>query len=115
MRCQGLYNRARRTGKEDSTTWAREPFWLLEVANPLNIIQGQVENGDLNEAGEGGSDDLRHKHGSWRYLHIMSKLQISDEVQCLGPRISLEMLQSWSGIILHSDVSKCFETSQTLA
>jgi hypothetical protein len=55
-------------------------FVLLVIfADIGDMFESQVQNKDLNEAGEGCGDDLSHEHGARGYLHVVTELEIRDE------------------------------------
>lgn len=56
------------TGKEDSSTWAREMLSLLRCADIFDVGERKVEHCDLDEAGESCGDNLGHEHRSGRNL-----------------------------------------------
>lgn len=74
------------TSKKHPAAWACEVIRLLRVANIINVVQCQVQNNDLNEAGECRCHNLSHEHCAGRDLHVVAEFQIRDECQCLGPR-----------------------------
>lgn len=73
------------TREEDASTWACEAIALSNVADIVNVREGKVEHSDLDKARHGGGDDLGHEHGTRRHLHIVAKLEISNEAKCLRP------------------------------
>jgi len=44
--------------------------YLVGGADFGNAVEGEVEDADLDEAGEGGGDDLGHKHCAWGDLYL---------------------------------------------
>ena len=45
-------------------------------ADAVDVAKGKVEDGDLDEAGEGGGDDLSQEHCSWGYFHVVSEFEV---------------------------------------
>jgi len=84
------------TCKEYSATRTSEPLGLFERTYPVDTGKGAVENHDLNEARECRGDNLSEEHGSRRYLHVMAKFEVRDEVEGLR----------------HGDVAKSFEADK---
>ena len=75
--------RHRRTREKDLATGTREMLWLSRRADTLDVVESKVQDNDLDEAGEGCGNHLRHEHGPRRNLHIVAKLQIRHEAECL--------------------------------
>jgi hypothetical protein len=73
------------TGEEHTAARAREVIFLMILADIWNVPQREIEYGDLDKAGEGGSHDLRHEHCPRWNLHIVAVFQIRYEAQRLRP------------------------------
>lgn len=73
------------TRVKDSSSWTRKVVFLLVIAHILNAIQGHVENKDLDDARVRRGNNLGEEHGPGRDLHVMPKLEIRDEIECLRP------------------------------
>jgi hypothetical protein len=71
--------RSKLTREKDLTTRAGEMFGLMRLAHILDVVQSKVENYNLDEAREGCGNNLGHEHRSRRNLHVVSKLQVTDE------------------------------------
>lgn len=64
------------TGEEDVSSGTGEFVLLVVFADVGDGLQGQVEDENLDEAGEGSCDDLGHEHGAWRDLHVVAEFEI---------------------------------------
>ena len=49
---------------------------LVVFADIGDVLERQIQDKDLNEAGEGCGDDLSHEHGARRDLHVMAEFEI---------------------------------------
>lgn len=74
------------TREEDATSRTCKVINLVVLTDIRDIIQRQIQNNDLNEAGECCGDNLRQEHCSRRDLHVVSELQIRDKAKRLRPR-----------------------------
>lgn len=100
------------TCEEDSAPGAREVVRLMKFADIGNSCQSHVENNDLNETGECGSDYLSHEHRPGRDFHIVTKFEVRHEVQRLRPGTSQLLILKYYIILeadLHRNETKCFE------
>lgn len=57
---------------------------LVTFTDVFDVVQGKVEDGDLDEAGKGGGDDLGHEHGARGDLHVVAELEVADKGEGLG-------------------------------
>lgn len=73
------------TRVKDPSAWACKVVGLLVVANAFNVVEGQVEDQDLDDARVGRCDDLGHEHGPGGYFHVVAEFEIRYEIECLGP------------------------------
>ena len=50
----------------------------------MNVREHPGLNTELNGASDDGGDDLGPEHGSWRYLHVVAKLEVGRERERLS-------------------------------
>ena len=68
---------------EDFRRRADEPILLPGSANILNVCEDPALNADSDKARDCGGDDLSEEHDSGWDLHVMTKFQVSREVEGL--------------------------------
>lgn len=73
------------TGEEHAALGTCEALGLRLLADAVDVVQREVQHGDLDETRERRGDDLAHEHGPGRYLHVMAEFEIFDEAESLGP------------------------------
>ena len=71
-----LEKRSMLTGEEDMASRAGELVFLVVLTHVRDMLEGQIENKDLDEAGESRGHNLGHEHSARRNLHIVTKLEI---------------------------------------
>lgn len=71
-------------GEEDAAAGAGEVVGLVGLADVGDVGEGEVEDDDLDEAGEGCGDYLGEEHGPGRDFHVMAEFEVAHEGQCLG-------------------------------
>lgn len=71
------------TGEEDSSTWTSKMLSLMRRAYIFDIGEREVENRNLDEAGEGCSHNLGHEHCSgWDLVWLV-------DISCATSQIGL--------------------------
>jgi len=69
---------------EDLSTWARVSVGLIISTDILNAAESPVVNGDLDNGGPEHSYALSSPHCAGRNLHVVTHLEILEEIQGLG-------------------------------
>lgn len=72
-----------RGGKEHMCVGARVVVCLMRCAHAFNGAKSPVVNGDLDNAGPDGRDELRPESCALRYLHVMREFDVLSEVKTL--------------------------------
>ena len=66
-----------------SRCWAGETVLLARLANIFDVVESPALDEDDNKAGDRGGGGLSEEHDSGRDLHIMTKFQVTREVEGL--------------------------------
>jgi len=69
---------------EDLSRWADESIPLVGVTHVGNVREHPGLDTELYGSGNDGGDNLRPEHGPGRDLHIVTDLEVSGKLQCLG-------------------------------
>ena len=67
------------TREEDTAARTRKALGLRGLADAVNVVKREVQDGDLDEARKCGSDHLAHEHRPRRDLHVVAELEVPDE------------------------------------
>ena len=81
------------TGEENPPTWTGEVLWLSGLADVGNVVEGIIEDKDLDEAGNSCGHHLGHEHSARGNLHVVAELEVRYKGQGLR----------------HSNIAKGFE------